>query len=293
MVGLVKQKLYNIGIIIMLVCWLPSLTLATSIQVGPGVETEDIEILTIAIDKDFAPYSSYDDEGAFVGADVELLDALGKEIGKTIVICPMAWSEARVAVEQNEVDMIMGLDYRPYVLPKIEMTIPLHRDPYVAFSTITIKQTSDLYDKRIAVLEGSNSYPAVIEPNQLEANTEVYKTYSEAFEAIESGAVDVCIATYSVGISTLKQLGMTEVKASGPQLASSSLCIGMSPSTRDLVDIVNEGIFTLMKEGTIDEINDKWLSTYVEEPTLKTYIQNHTILKIGRESCRERVYVLV
>ena len=235
------------------------------------------ETLIVVADMDFAPYSTLDDKGEVVGADVELLARLEEKLQKNMRLYMMTWPDAVDAVTKGDADVIMSIDYRPSAYPEIDLSIPIHSDPFVAFSSREITHASDLYNLRIGILEMSNSFTAFIEPHQLQANVTAYSTYTEAFQALENNEVDVCIATYAVGNQAVKQLGKTTIKASGPHLASSALAIGVAAGREGLLDEVNGAILALMNEGVIDTLNSQWVDHYVEKINIRDYLKAYAL----------------
>ena len=76
------------------------------------ISTINAGVLTVGVCADIYPYEYIDNFGNFAGAEVEMLEAIAKEIGLQIEFDDMTFDELWGALTDGQVDCIMGcLDY--------------------------------------------------------------------------------------------------------------------------------------------------------------------------------------
>ncbi len=222
------------------------------------------ETIVVVADRDFEPYSFMDKNGNIAGYDVEMMYALADTMQKNVVIYLMSWSEALDAVKKGKADLLLGLEYMPTQTPELEVSMPLHSDPFVAFGKNAYFNISELYDKKIAVLENSGIYPLFVYPYKLDSKTASYKTYSEVFESVKNGENDFAIARYSVGRRALARLDSSDIKAAGPILSNNNFCMAAKSGNEKLIDALDAAIVKRISDGTSRKLSNKWLGRYVE-----------------------------
>lgn len=233
------------------------------------------DTLIIAADINYQPYSFTCKNGNPTGYDIELIYHVANAMHKNVEIRMMQWNDAQQAVRSGEADILMGLDYNLEALNDYELSMPLDNDPFVAFGKTDLTSIEDLYDKKIATLDGSGSFAAFLNPYLLTENVRTYASYSEAFESVANGENDYAIAMYSVGRRAIANLNDSSFHAVGPILAGNYLCIGTKKGNTALAGELNSAIIQLKREGVIDELGNKWLGRYVEVISLQDFIEKN------------------
>jgi len=126
---------------------------------APATASAEGETYTIATDTTFAPFEFQDKQGKFVGIDMDLIRAIGKEQGFAVDIKPLGFDAALQAVQANQVDgVIAGMsitDERKKVFDFSEPYFESGIQMAVLESDDAIKSYADLKGKRVAVKNGT------------------------------------------------------------------------------------------------------------------------------------------
>lgn len=231
------------------------------------MEYEDT--LIVAADKDYPPYSFIDAQGSYAGHDVEMIYALGEELGVNIDLRLMNWSDALAGLETGSVDVLTGVTYSPQRLSTMLFTTPIIYEPYVAFGAPEKDFTLDrLTASRLCTIAGDSVNAAFIIPYGLEENTAYYDTYSECFLSVASGENDYVLAPYLTGTKIVDDNGFKSIEAVGPSLNNSIFCLAVQADNEALRDRLNEAVGQLFSSGAMADINDRWLVKYVQKTSL-------------------------
>lgn len=79
----------------------------------------------VAADKDFDPYSFYDEAGNPSGHDIEMIYLLADAMKMNVEIRLMNWNDAIEAIKNSEVDALLGLVYTPQGMQNVQLSIPV------------------------------------------------------------------------------------------------------------------------------------------------------------------------
>ena len=158
----------------------------------PATATAQDETYTVATDTTFAPFEFQDEQGNFVGIDMDLLRAIAKDQGFTVDIKPLGFDAALQAVQANQVDgVIAGMsitDKRkqvfdfsdPYFESGVQMAVLKTNDD--------IKSYEDLKGKRVAVKNGTEGATfAEFDQGQVRLQTVSFADSSTMFDEVKTG----------------------------------------------------------------------------------------------------------
>ncbi|MFV0518585.1 MAG: GGDEF domain-containing protein [Aminipila sp.] len=240
------------------------------------------DTLTVVMDYDYEPYSFRDSKGDISGHDVELAYAIAEHLKVNLDLKLMPWTEARQAVENGTADVLMGVEYGTFELNNYELSIPLHEDGFVVFGKNEVKGLGELYGAKFAVLQDSFCYKSVLTAYDLDTNVEFYNNYHDAFKAVADGKSDYVISRYSVGQRIRESVGDKDIKPTGISLMSNRVCIGVKKGDLELKQKIDEAILSLLKDGSLDKLDRKWLGDYVNILNLKDFLLvNENVLKMS------------
>ena len=82
--------------------------LGTGLLNPAAAHAQDDETYVIATDTTFAPFEFQDEDGEFVGIDMDLLRDIAKDQGFTVDIKPLGFDAALQAVQANQVDGVIA-----------------------------------------------------------------------------------------------------------------------------------------------------------------------------------------
>lgn len=231
-----------------------------------GCTTSAQNKLIIGIDDEFSPMGFRNEQGEFVGFDVDLAKEAARRMNVAIEFKPIDWDKKEFEITAGNIDMIWnGCDimeeYKEYMI---------FSRPYMNNRQILmvrdgngrgIRSEYDLAGKVVGTQAGSNSEDYVNGNEKLKNIFKAFKTYrniKEGFELLRQGEYDVIIvdevaARYEKRRDpiTLDIINLTI----GP---ATKFGIGFRKGNEELRDKVQEVFAGMIKDGTAREISLKW-----------------------------------
>ena len=216
--------------------------------------------LTIGFKDDAGAFSTMQADGTYQGFDVDLADAIvAKLMTKTVVRAniPIDSKSARVALINGEADMVFGHYYSksdskiiycsPYFTDSVAFYVPQYG----------LDSVSQLAGKKIGVVSGSYAaagLSSLFKEKKIDCEIINFASYPDVFEALNLAKIDV-VAAGTIEISKYADgTGRTlEVN-----VLPYGLTISFSAANSNLMNVVNDIIKELKKDGTIDQLMEKW-----------------------------------
>ncbi|NLX63140.1 MAG: transporter substrate-binding domain-containing protein [Tissierellia bacterium] len=239
------------------------------------------KVIKIAGDNNYPPYEFIDDKGNFRGFNVDMMRAIAIELGLEIELIPMNWQDALDALERGEVDAIQGMTRSKAREEKFDFSLPLVINSQAIFvlkETNYISSIEDLKGRRVSFQKGDISY-------ELSQEVEGIKPYSrtnqeEAIDLLLDGKVDAFIGNRLTGLYYLqKESNFDKVKIVGEPMHETEYCISVLKGNEHLLELFNQGIETIKKNGTYDKIYKKWFGeTFVDK---SRYFKNLLYISIA------------
>ena len=222
--------------------------------------TETIRVLS---DFDYKPYSYKNENGEKTGRSVEIISEIANRMHVNLDLHFINWQRSLKEINDGAADLVLTCESNSRVNERYNLlpSIPTFRDHFVFFSKRKIHNMAELYDKKIAVVVDANSKDMVLLTG-LYGNCVEFQTTTEAIEATMDGHCDCFICRYSIAVEMLKKLGIKELKPT-ISLGISYVCVCGRKDNTQLMNRVNEAIKSMIKDGTLDRINNKWVEEFI------------------------------
>lgn len=216
---------------------------------------------------DVPPFAAPDPKTReMVGHDVDLCNAIAKELGLTAKVTPLS-VEARVPeVKLGRVDVtIANLAYTKSRGEQIQFSDPY----YVAKEMLAVKASdpgttkADFKGKRLSSTKGSTSELS-IKMNGSEPVT--FQDTGSAFMAVQQNKSQGMVAN-TMTITKLVNQSKTDgvaLKMIKEPMVLQPIGIGMKKDEPALLAKVNEALYSLEKKGELDKLWNKWLGPNTE-----------------------------
>lgn len=230
-----------------------------------ATETTAEKTWVIATDTAFKPFEYTDDSGAFVGIDVDILDAVAKDQGFSYDLQVLGWDASIAACQAGQADgMIAGAS----ITDERKESGWIFSDGYYdANQSMAVAESSDitgfgdLSGKAVAVKTGSMS------ATYAESLVDEYGftiTYFEdsptMYQAVVGGQVAAVFDDTPIMAANIKDggLAMKLVDGTGNEPAQYGFAV-FNADNQELVDMFNAGLANIKANGTYDEILAKYL----------------------------------
>ena len=232
--------------------------------------------LRVVGDMDYKPFSYFhDNESDPHGYDIEAVAELANRMKVNLDLQLMEWNDAVDRMQEKKADLILGCDWQDASVMDCSFTIPTFEEKFVAFELEPSDSFSDLYGKKIAVIEGCGLKETLMN-YQLWPNCVEYDTVTDCVQAVLDGQCDCFIAHHTIGEVSLQTFGRNGKRFLGRMdIASGQMCFGVSADEHELFEEVNETLLEMRADGTMDRLAEKWLERFDADVTLIEYMRRH------------------
>ncbi|NLZ34663.1 MAG: amino acid ABC transporter substrate-binding protein [Clostridiales bacterium] len=222
--------------------------------------------LVLGFDDTFVPMGFKDENGEYVGFDIELAKAVGEKLGKEITFQPIDWSMKETELNNGNIDFIWnGYSVTEERKEKVAFSDVYldNRQVIITLADADINSKKDLANKVVGAQNQSSAVDAIEkEPEVLstfkDGSIVTFDTNNDAFMDLEAGRLDAIVADEILAKYYIKQRGEEKYKVLAEDFGKESYAIGMRKKDEALVDAINKAIDELIEEGKAAEISIKW-----------------------------------
>jgi signal transduction histidine kinase len=235
-----------------------------SFQVLPAKSSDDPEHakqeIIVGGDFDYKPFTFLDSTGVARGFDVDMIKSIADKYNLDLEFRFTKWDEALKNLEKGKVDVLLSVIYTEQRDTVFDYTIPYNEDYYGIFvrKNSDIENVADLADKHIMSLKGDASVTRFIKPMALYSNTTLVKSLPEAIQLLSEGKCDAVLSPYSIGMETIDDLNIKNVKTTGPSILPILYRFVVKEGNSALLSLLNDGIDEMKVSGKKEEILEKW-----------------------------------
>lgn len=233
------------------------------------------DTLRVVTDKDYRPYSFYDENGRFSGYDVELITLIANKLHMNLDLNFMTWEEGIAIATTGGADVLMTCGHSDSFdgvenLLKTEIT---SMDEFAVYSRKPVSNLSALHGKRIAIMTNGNVEPQMEKLSLLQYCTH-YADNKSAMQALIDGEADFAVMRQAVGTMILEDLDSRDINAY-ISAGHSYMCFCVDKNKPELAASINASIEDLILAGEYDKLCKKWLTTFVRPYTLKEVLEQN------------------
>lgn len=217
--------------------------------------------LLVTVDTAFVPFE-FREGGKYVGFDIDIWDAVAKDLDVKYEIRPMDFNGILPALQTKNVDVALA-----------GITITAERQKVIDFSDgyydsgfllmvgtdSNITGFKDLAGKSVAMKMGTS---AAQYANEHFKGTEIrlFPNIDNAYLELQTGRVDAAMHDTPNVLYYIAKAGEGKLKTVGEQMMAHEYGIGF-PKGSDLVPKVNAALANIKTDGRYDAIYKKWFGT--------------------------------
>ncbi|MBC5660166.1 transporter substrate-binding domain-containing protein [Anaerosacchariphilus sp. NSJ-68] len=219
----------------------------------------------IAMDTVFRPFEYTDENGDFVGIDVDIIKAVAADQGFKIDIQSLGWDAAVTAVQAGQADALLaGASITDERKANGWIFSDSYYDSYQVFATKTgsgIETLEDLKGKTVAVKNATaGAQYAESLKDEYGFKVDTYEDSPTMYQAVVLGQADACVEDKPIMADSIKSgnLDLVIAESTASDVAPYGLAI-MNEKNQEFLDMFNAGLKEIKDNGTYDEILDKYL----------------------------------
>lgn len=235
---------------------------------GEQLQTiKDKGVINVGLEGTYPPFSFVDENGKLTGFEVELSEALAKELGVKAKVQPTKWDGILAALESKRLDVVVNqvtiseerkkkYDFsEPYTVSGIQALVLKKKADQLG-----IKGAQDLAGKKVGVGLGTN-YEQWVKQDVPKAEVRTYEDDPSKFADLRNGRIDAIL------IDRLAALEYAQ-KAKDTQLAGDAFSrlesgVAMRKGEPELLDAINKAIDKLKADGTLTKLSEKYFGADV------------------------------
>jgi polar amino acid transport system substrate-binding protein len=217
--------------------------------------------LVVGLCAEYPPFESRNAAKTPEGFDVDLANALGKELGVKVKIVDSAWEGLLGGVNKGDYNvLITAMSKEEASAENVNTSNSYYELPEVVMvrtGDTSIKSAADLKGKVVGVQSACSAEKAVDRLTGLK-ETKRYQRNAEAVLDLRNKRVDAVVVGQAYAVTEGKKQG--GVQALNVSVASNSLVIVSKAGTNDLTAKLNGALEQVKADGTYDALVKKWLS---------------------------------
>ena len=219
------------------------------------------KVLKVGTNADFAPFEFQGaDPNAYEGFDMDLIRAVGKEMGYKVEINNLAFDGLIPSLEAGNIDVIIsGMTINDERKQKVLFSDPYYKSGLsimVAKDNNSIKTFNDLKGKKVAVQIGTTSATEVKKIEGVQAKE--LNSSADTFIELAAKGVDAVINDRPVNDRYIVESKNGNVKVLPDLLTAEDYGIAINKKDTELQTKINAALKKLKENGEYDKLYTKW-----------------------------------
>lgn len=218
------------------------------------------EVIRVGSETTFPPFE-FTEGDKYVGFDLDLANAVIKQMGARMEFKSMGFDALIPAVQSGQIDLIIaGMDATPERAKQVAFSdIYFNQSGYVMVirkDNDQIHDWSDLNGKIVGAQVGTK--PVQIAQDSKAAQVKQFDSNAQSFLELQAKTVDAVIIDKAVGMYYLKKGGDQDLQIVGTPKESVGMVMAMKKNNTQLQSRINKALAEVRADGTYDKIFAKW-----------------------------------
>jgi signal transduction histidine kinase/CheY-like chemotaxis protein len=217
--------------------------------------------LRVGSEVDFPPFALGKPNGEPSGFTVELWEAVAKEVGLDYTIQVAPFHEVLGRFKDGGIDVLINLAESSERKTFADFSVPhvmAYGAIFVRAGDAAIYTEADLGGRSLIVLKADLAHDYAVSKGW-EPRLTLVKDTAEGMRLLRSGKHDAMLVNKLVGLQTLRELGITDIRPVPVQLPFfQKFGFAVRKGDAETLARINEGLAIVKANGTYDAIYEKW-----------------------------------
>jgi cystine transport system substrate-binding protein len=229
---------------------------------------KDAGVINIGLEGTYPPFSFVDENGKLTGFEVQLSEALAKELGVKVKLQSTPWAGILAALESKRLDVVVNqvtisderkkkYDFsKPYTVSGIQAVVAKK-------NADSIKQASDLAGKKVGMGLGTN-YEQWLKDN---VPTAVVKTYDDdptKYQDLRVGRIDAILVDRLAAFDLINKT-KESLALAGETFSRQEAGIAVRKGEPELLKALDDALDKLRADGTLAKLSKQWFNADVTQ----------------------------
>lgn len=235
--------------------------LLTALLVSTALAANAKEI-TFAMEPSYPPFELTNEKGEIIGFDVDIANAICKEIQATCHFKGQAFDSLITGLRSKHFDAaISAIDITEARAKQVSFSDPYY-DSSSSFISVKGKVDDLAQAKKVGVQNGT-TYQQYIVAEAKHYQPVPYASLQNAILDLKNGRIDVIFGDTAVLVDMLakeQSLAFVGDKVTNKKYFGNGFGIAVNKASKDLLDDLNKGLATIKANGEYQKIYDKWMT---------------------------------
>ena len=219
--------------------------------------------ITFAMEASYPPFETTNVQGDIVGFDVDIANAICKEIGATCHFKNLPFDALIPGLIRNRGGYqasISAIDITAARAKKVAFS-DAYYDSSASF--IALKDTKDLSQAKTVGVQNGTTFQQYIVAEKKDMEPKAYASIQQAILDLKNGRINALFgdtAVLSDALSKEPDLHFVGQKVTDKAYFGNGLGIAVNKSKKDLLEQLNKGIKLIKENGEYDKIYNKWMA---------------------------------
>ncbi len=236
--------------------------------------------IIVGIDKNYPP-NEYLVDGKATGYNVDIMNAIAKEMNENVTYIAMEWSDAVSALKNGEVDILFMVKTeereKSFIFSKPVIDVKL--SIFVKKNVYYIHSIEDLNGHTVAVEKGDIG-EEILKKEVKNAILIETDDPEKAIKLLENGEAKAYFGNYHVGCFYVNKHSYTDIKITGEKIKVGERAIAAMPWNKKLIERINESLDKIKENGVYDRITKKWFGEEIYHEKIPSWAINAAIIFI-------------
>ena len=234
--------------------------LLTAMLMGSAFAANAQEI-TFAMEPSYPPFETTNEKGEIIGFDVDVANAICKEIQATCKFKGEAFDALIPNLKAKRFDAsISAIDITDARVKQV-----LFSDAYYdsTASYVTLKGKATLESAKNVGVQNGTTFQQYTVAETKQYTTKAYASLQSAILDLKSGRIDMIFGDTAVladMISKEPEMQFVGEKVANKKYFGNGLGIAMHKSNKELAEQLNKGLAAIKANGEYQKIYDKWMT---------------------------------
>lgn len=233
------------------------------------------EVLRVGTYVDNMPWGFRDERGEIVGFEIDLVQQIGRSLGRPVDLQSMSFRDLFTALASNRIDLaVSSLSITSERLAYVEFTQPYYETAQgvLVMKKSGMRELEDLAGKTVSVTSGTTSERWVVSNAQRYGfgRTSFSQGSSDGVRLLDAGAIDAYVGDLPTLLYQLLKRPDLAVIARLPSQERYGIAL---PKNSPLVAPIDAAITRMKQDGTMARIHKRWFGMAPDRDSATAKVQ--------------------